>query len=344
MSFSAGVFSINTTGQPVVAGTVISDSVFNAFTADIATGLSTCMLKDGTQIATAGIPFFAGTVSLPGIYLGTDTQTGLYRIGSNHDGFAVAGVKVLDIASTGLTLSGKMSITGTGVWGGSTTNGLLLVTDAATLGSGLMLNATATGGSQWNVSSTATAHPLGGGFFTVVNVGAGTFPMKISATDVVTFTGTIASPTLTTPTLGVANATSINFGGSTLGTYTETTWTPALQFGGSSTGITYSNQVGTYTRIGRMVFLQASLILTSKGAQTGAATLSGLPFAAGAQQFSGTIYGTTLTHTSSLACTVTSGSQVLNLTYVTDAGVGTALDNTNFANNTTLIATISYSV
>lgn len=56
MSFTAGVFSINTTGQPVVTGTVISSTVFNALTADLASGLSTCVLKDGTQTITASIP------------------------------------------------------------------------------------------------------------------------------------------------------------------------------------------------------------------------------------------------------------------------------------------------
>ncbi len=56
MSFSAGVFSINSSGQPVVTGTVISSTVFNALTADLATGLSTCILKDGTQTITANVP------------------------------------------------------------------------------------------------------------------------------------------------------------------------------------------------------------------------------------------------------------------------------------------------
>jgi len=112
MSFSGGVFSINTSGQPVVAGTTISASVFNALTADLATGLSTCMLKDGTQTATAGIGFYAGTVSLPGIYFGTETSTGLYRIGANNTGYAVSGAKVLDIASTGLGVTGTLSSTG----------------------------------------------------------------------------------------------------------------------------------------------------------------------------------------------------------------------------------------
>lgn len=70
MSFNgAGVFSINTAGQPVVAGTTISATVENALTADLATGLSTCLLKDGTQTATAVIPFVAG-VTIPVSALG----------------------------------------------------------------------------------------------------------------------------------------------------------------------------------------------------------------------------------------------------------------------------------
>jgi hypothetical protein len=65
MSFSGGVFSINTAGQPVVAGTSITDTAFNLLTADLATGLSTCVLKDGTQTTTAVVPFAAG-ISLGG--------------------------------------------------------------------------------------------------------------------------------------------------------------------------------------------------------------------------------------------------------------------------------------
>lgn len=56
MSFSSGTFSINTAGQPVVTGTVISSTAFNALTTDLATGLSTCLLKDGTQTVTGNIP------------------------------------------------------------------------------------------------------------------------------------------------------------------------------------------------------------------------------------------------------------------------------------------------
>ena len=59
MSFSSGTFSINSSGQPVVAGTVISTTAFNALTADLATGLSTAVLKDGTQTMTASLPMAA---------------------------------------------------------------------------------------------------------------------------------------------------------------------------------------------------------------------------------------------------------------------------------------------
>ncbi len=52
----AGVYSINTAGQPVVSGTVISATVFNALTADIAAGISNCLTKDGQQTVTANIP------------------------------------------------------------------------------------------------------------------------------------------------------------------------------------------------------------------------------------------------------------------------------------------------
>lgn len=60
-------------------------------------------------------------------------------------------------------------------------------------------------------------------------------------------------------------------------TVTEGTWTPALNFGGATTGITYSTQVGSYERIGRLVIARARLVLSSNGSATGNATIEGLP-------------------------------------------------------------------
>lgn len=64
MSFNgSGTFLINTSGQPVVTGTVISSTAFNALTADLATGLSTCLTKDGQTTPTANIPMGANKIT-----------------------------------------------------------------------------------------------------------------------------------------------------------------------------------------------------------------------------------------------------------------------------------------
>ena len=56
MAFSSGTFSLYTPGNPVVTGTTIASSWANNTLTQIATGLTTCVLKDGTQTITANIP------------------------------------------------------------------------------------------------------------------------------------------------------------------------------------------------------------------------------------------------------------------------------------------------
>jgi hypothetical protein len=56
-----------------------------------------------------------------------------------------------------------------------------------------------------------------------------------------------------------------------------TAWTPVVKIGGASTGITYSNQVGRYTVVGRTVNFECYVSLTSKGSLTGNVTIAGLP-------------------------------------------------------------------
>jgi hypothetical protein len=60
--------------------------------------------------------------------------------------------------------------------------------------------------------------------------------------------------------------------------YEEGTWTMGVSFGGASVGATFSNNTGTYTKIGRQVTLNGYLQLTSKGSSTGVAVITGLPF------------------------------------------------------------------
>jgi len=70
MSYNgSGTFNINTAGQPVVTGTTITSTAFNLLTADLATGLSTALTKDGQTTPTANIPL--GGFKITGLGAGT---------------------------------------------------------------------------------------------------------------------------------------------------------------------------------------------------------------------------------------------------------------------------------
>lgn len=102
MSYNgSGTFQINTTGQPVVAGTVISSTAFNALTADLATGLSTAITKDGQTTVTANIPLAGFKITgLGAATVGTDAvQYG--QIQSNTD-------KLVTVSGTD-TLTGSVT-------------------------------------------------------------------------------------------------------------------------------------------------------------------------------------------------------------------------------------------
>ena len=100
MSFNgSGTFLINSTGQPVVANTVISATVFNALTADLASGLTNCITKDGQSTPTANIP------------MGNNKVTGL-AVGTLINDAATLG-QVQSTAAKLITIAGTDTITGT---------------------------------------------------------------------------------------------------------------------------------------------------------------------------------------------------------------------------------------
>ena len=62
---------------------------------------------------------------------------------------------------------------------------------------------------------------------------------------------------------------------------TAGSWTPVLQLGGASTGVTYTgSRAGNYYVSGRVVVAQTRFALSSKGSSTGNMTITGLPYAA----------------------------------------------------------------
>lgn len=66
-------------------------------------------------------------------------------------------------------------------------------------------------------------------------------------------------------------------GGSTLKNYDEGTWTPVVEGVSTAGSYTYSEQTGIYTRIGRELFVKASLVgITQSSAGSGNLKISGL--------------------------------------------------------------------
>jgi hypothetical protein len=125
----------------------------------------------------------------------------------------------------------------------------------------------------------------------------------------------------------------------TLDDYEEGTWTPSV--GGSAT---YTTQLGTYTKVGRLVTLTGNLTINSIG--TGStSSISGLPFASGATYTAvGAVVFTTLSsNVVSMVCRIIPSSSTVDLWSLTAAG--TSMANAGFmGNSTVMLLTITYHV
>jgi hypothetical protein len=126
--------------------------------------------------------------------------------------------------------------------------------------------------------------------------------------------------------------------------YETGSWTPTLEFGGGSTGITYSTQIGSYTLIGRVVHFVFTIVLTSKGTDTGGAAIEGLPYTKGGANptFAIGLYAN-LTYRSGYDHVVgaVNGTEI-GISMCGDNAGNLGLDNTHFANDSRIASYGSY--
>jgi hypothetical protein len=120
-----------------------------------------------------------------------------------------------------------------------------------------------------------------------------------------------------------------------------TAWTPVLNFGGGTTGITYSSQVGSYVRLGNVVFFNMEIILTNKGSSTGLAAITGLPITSH-QATIHAISANALTFTGQVNARIAGGSTTISLDSFATTGARANLSDTAFANTTFIQVTGSY--
>ena len=268
MSYNgSGTFQINTSGQPVVTGTSISSTVFNALTADLATGLSTAITKDGQTTTTARIPFALGINSTL-VTDATNTTSGSI--------IAAGGVGIAKALFVGTTAN-VAGLTASSAVATDASKNLVSVTNTGTGNNVLATGPTISGPTISDGTANGVAYLNGSKVLTTGSA------LVFDGTNFST-TGTIKGAT----TIGVGAATPSTSGAgitfpatqsassdaNTLDDYEEGTWTPT---DASGAGLSITSSTSYYIKIGRQVtcwtFVQYPVT-----ANTSVAKISGYPF------------------------------------------------------------------
>lgn len=109
--------SRNGSGTYTVVNTFVSNnpitaSGHNQNWSDIASEMTNSVAADGQTTMTGPLKASNGSVTNPSHTFGSDQNTGAYRIGADNYGIAVNGTKIVDVATTGVTVTGDTDVTG----------------------------------------------------------------------------------------------------------------------------------------------------------------------------------------------------------------------------------------
>ncbi len=279
-----------------IAGQPILTTQWNQTLVDIQTVLNEAWPFDveGDVLAPDGL------VSLPSITFASDLDTGFYRIGTNNFGASAAGAKVLDIGTTGLTVTGTLNATTTAAGPIAT----LTSTDAgAGPGPDLYLDR--------NSASPAANDQLGAIRWTARSstgaqfIAASILPILLDPTNTTEDVGMQISlrrnglaqqylilgySSAASGTLG--DSVALNLGqlsfpavqnpssdANTLDDYKQGVFTPAFSASGAT--FSYAGQTGIYTKVGNEVSVMIRIALNNSGNTLTAnpLTITGLPYA-----------------------------------------------------------------
>ena len=225
MSYNgSGTFNINSAGQPVVSGTVISSTAFNALTSDLATGLTTALTKDGQTTPTANITL--GGYKITNLAAGTAAADAV-----RFDQLTSAGVPLITVAGTANAITGTitpsltvyttggvfsfvvgstntaavtLNIDGVGVKSVTRTGSVALVAGDMVAGQVVLVEYDGTrfqllnGNSFTNLNVSGTLGVTG---LTTLGVTGAVFPGSSSGTATIVAPAVAGTPTLTLPTV-----------------------------------------------------------------------------------------------------------------------------------------------
>ena len=133
----------------------------------------------------------------------------------------------------------------------------------------------------------------------------------------------------------------------TLDDYEEGIFTPTITFTAGSGTVTYTTQLGQYTKIGNTVFFQLDIETSSIASRTGVVKIGGLPFANGANFSTATIgfaAGLAITADQVLAAYVNvSATTIALLIWNSTAGTST-LQHTQWTDDGRLLVSGHYQI
>jgi len=115
------------------SGETISSDDMDANFSDIASEITNSVAKDGQTTMTGQFKAASGTVSLPGITFGSDTDVGFYRIGADNIGLAIGGAIALDVDSNSLNMASGFTIAAQAITATTVTPSGQVVSSAGTV-------------------------------------------------------------------------------------------------------------------------------------------------------------------------------------------------------------------
>lgn len=271
--------------------------------------------------------------------LGSTNSTSATTVQSGSGALAVTstnGTLTINSGTGALGISTDASATTISIGTGGAVKGLTIgsvnSTSATTVQSGSgALNLTSTNGTMTFNSGTGAIAISNDATNTTVGLGTGAGVKAVTL-------GSTNTTSTTTVQAGASGTLSLNFPAeSNLTHYKEATFTPVLNFGGATTGIAYTTQLGEYTKIGNVVFINITIVLSSKGSATGVATITGLPFSSvnttgQIVSFNTIIPGLTVSTRTQTYSTLDAGTSTLALTAINiPTGALAQLADTTFA-------------
>jgi len=129
--------------------------------------------------------------------------------------------------------------------------------------------------------------------------------------------------------------------------YEEGIFSPTMLFAGANTGISYTEQSGTYTKIGDRVIYSIRLRVANKGSSTGSLQIGGFPFAVGTgtrNYTAHTLYWDKIACTGTLIGYNAVGASYLDIRTVNDSGTNADVTDSGVTNGLTFHIAGTYSV